>query len=97
MGNITVKPHLSHIRSLKKATEHTFISIRMTKLASKCAKGVLKTTITAALHHFLGLGMRRHEEKHAEDIRELKERDRFRALVIVKFIQKYGTHAIKGQ
>ena len=57
----------------------------------------LKMTITAALHHLLGVGARCFEEKHDQEIKDLEERNRFQARIIVKYIEKYGTQAIKGQ
>lgn len=54
----------------------------------KVYKKALDTTMTAALHYFLGLGTRCYEEKHDEKIKDLKERARLQAKIIVKYIEK---------
>ena len=57
----------------------------------------LKTTITAAFHHLLGVGARCFEENHDQEIKDLEERNRFQARIIVMYIRRYRTHAIKRQ
>ena len=57
----------------------------------------LKMTLTSALHTLLGIGACCYEEKHDQEIKELQERNRFQARIVVMYIRRYGTHAIKRQ
>ena len=60
------------------------------KTILKVYRRVLNTTMTAVLHFFLGLGTRCYEEKHDDQIRDLEERVRIQATIILKYIEKYG-------
>ena len=73
-----------------------YISIKVTKPILKVYKGTLKTTMTAALHFFIGIGARCYEEKHDQHIEDLQERVRIQAIIIVKYIEKYGQLRAKG-
>ncbi|MFC1906683.1 hypothetical protein ACFLW8_01155 [Chloroflexota bacterium] len=60
------------------------------KIILKLYKGVLKSTITGALHFLIGTGARCHEEKHLERIAFLEERVRGQARIILAYLEKYG-------
>ena len=92
MENIVFKPHKV---ALKDRAAHVHVD-QGDKTILKVYKGVLKTTMTAAFHFFLGIGIRCYEEKHDEQIRDLQERVRIQAKIIVKYIEKYGQLRVKG-
>ena len=56
----------------------------------KVYKAFLKVPMRAVIHFLLGLGSRCYEEKHDQEIRDLQERVRIQANIIVKYIEKYG-------
>ncbi|MFC2067359.1 hypothetical protein ACFLUO_10025 [Chloroflexota bacterium] len=60
------------------------------KTLLKSYKQLLKCTVTAAVHHLIGLGSRCHEEKHVEQIAFLEERGRGQARIILAYLEKYG-------
>ena len=62
----------------------------------KVYKGLLKCSITAALHILLGVGARCFEEKHDQEIRHLQKIVRIQAKIIVAYIEKYGQLRKKG-
>jgi len=93
MENIAVKAHRIP-RTARAATVHVD---KGDHTILKVYAKTLKTTQTAALHHLLGVGARCFEENHDQEIKDLEERNRFQARIIVKYIEKYGTQAIKGQ
>ena len=91
MGNMVIKPHI-----LRKEDYAACVHIdKGDKTILKVYKRVLKTTMTAALHFFIGIGARCYEEKHDEEIQDLKERVRIQARIIVKYIEKYGQLRVK--
>jgi len=45
----------------------------------------------------IGLATRCFEEKHDQQIRDLKERVRIQAKIIVKYIEKYGQLPVKDR
>ena len=93
MGNITVEPHRI---PAKERAAHVHVDKGDHTILKVYAK-TLKTTITAALHHLLGVGARCFEENHDQESKDLEERNRFQARIIIKYIEKYGTKAIKEQ
>ncbi len=93
MENITIKAHRIP-RTARAATVHVD---KGDHTILKVYAKTLKTTLTTALHHLLGVGARCFEENHDQEIKDLEERNRFQARIIVMYIKKYGTHAIKGQ
>ena len=93
MENITVKAHRIP-RSARAATVHVD---KGDHTILKVYAKTLETSITAALHYLLGVGARCFEEKHDQEIKDLEERNRFQARIIVMYIKKYGTQAIKRQ
>ncbi len=93
MGNTAFKPHKV---ALKDRAAHIHVD-KGDKTILKVYKSVLKSTMTAALHFLLGLGSRCFEEKHDEQIRDLQERVRIQAKIIVKYIEKYGQLRAKDQ
>ena len=78
MGNGVTNDVRHHEIPVKDA-KSTILVDEGDKTSLKVYKSVLKTTLTAAIDHLLGLAMRCYEEKHDEEIQELKERDRFQA------------------
>ncbi len=92
MENITIKAHRIP-RTARAATVHVD---KGDHTILKVYAKTLKTTLTTALHHLLGVGARCFEENHDQEIKDLEERNRFQARIIVMYIKKYGTHAIKG-
>jgi len=56
----------------------------------KVYKHVMKSTMTAVLHHMIGSAAKCWEEKHDLQITDLNERVRIQAFIIVKYIEKYG-------
>jgi hypothetical protein len=46
--------------------------------------------MTAVLHFMIGMAVRCFEAKHDKQIRDLEERVRIQAFIIVKYIEKYG-------
>ncbi len=93
MENVTIKAHRIP-RTARAATVHVD---KGDHTILKVYAKTLKTTLTTALHHLLGVGARCFEENHAQEIKDLEERNRFQARIIVMYIQKYGIHAIKRQ
>ena len=91
MENTAFKPHEV---TLKDRATHVHID-QGDKTILKVYKGVLKTTMTAAFHFFLGIGIRCYEEKHDEQIRDLQERVRIQVKIIVNYIEKYGQLRLK--
>ena len=86
MENTVIKPH-----KLPARLRATHIHVdEGDKTIIKVYKKLLKTTMTAALHFMIGLATRCFEEKHDQQIRDLKERVRIQAKIIVKYIEKYG-------
>ncbi len=86
MENSTVKPYI-----LRKQDYSTHVYVdKGDKIILKVYQGILKCTITAALHILLGVGARCFEEHHDQEIRILKARVRIQANIIVKYIEKYG-------
>ena len=86
MGNMVIKPHI-----LRKEDYAACVHIdKGDKTILKVYKSTLKTTMTAALHFLIGIGARCFEEKHDQEIRDLQERVRIQAKIIVKYIEKYG-------
>ena len=86
MENTVIKPY-----KLRKEdyAAHIYVD-KGDKIILKVYKGILKTTMTASLHFMIGMATRCFEEKHDEQIRDLEERVRIQALIIVKYIEKYG-------
>ena len=92
MENTAFKPHKI---ALKDCAAHVHVD-NGDKTVLKVYKSVLKSTMTAAFHFFLGIGIRCFEEKHDEQIRDLQERVRIQVKIIVKYIEKYGQLRVKG-
>ena len=86
MENTVIKPH--QVRLKDRAT-HIYVD-EGDKTIIKVYKSVLGTTMTTALHFLLGLGAHCYEEKHDQHIRDLQERVWIQAVIIVKYIEKYG-------
>ena len=86
MGNIVFKPHKV---ALKDRAAHVHVD-QGDKIILKVYKGILKTTMTAVFHFFLGIGIRCYEDKHDQHIEDLQERVRIQARIIVAYIEKYG-------
>ena len=63
----------------------------------KVYKNELNVPMRAVNHFFIGLGARCYEEKHDEEIRDLQEIVRIQAVIIVKYIEKYGQLPIKNR
>ena len=63
----------------------------------KIYKHHLKSTITATNHFMLVVGIKCFEEKHERQIRDLQERVRIHANIIVKYIEKYGKLRVKDR
>ena len=83
---MAIKPHI-----LRKEDYAACVHIdKGDKTILKVYKSVLKTTMTAALHFLIGIRGRCFEEKHEQEIRDLQERVRIQAKIIVKYIEKYG-------
>ena len=93
MENITIKAHRIP-RTARAATVHVD---KGDHTILKVYAKTLKTTLTTAVHHLLGVGALCFEENHDQEIKDLEERNRFQARIIVMYIRKYGTQAIKGQ
>ena len=91
--NNGIKPH--KLRQEDRAT-HIYVD-KGDKTILKVYKSVLKTTMTATFHFFLSIGIRCHEEKHDQHIRDLQERVRIQAEIIVKYIEKYGQLRVEDQ
>jgi len=86
MENIAFKPHI-----LRKKDYSTCVHVDQgDKTILKVYKSTLNTTMTAVLHFFIGIGARCYEEKHDQEIQDLQERIRIQAVIIVKYIEKYG-------
>ena len=60
------------------------------KAILKVYKGVLKSTMTGALHFLIGTGARCYEEKHRETIAYLEDRVRGQARIILAYLERYG-------
>ena len=56
----------------------------------KLYKQELKKPIRTIVHHFIGIAVRCLEDRHDEEIKDLHERVRTQAFIIVKYIEKYG-------
>ena len=92
MGNMVIKTYI-----LRKEDYAACVYIdKGDKTILKVYKSTLKTTMTAALHFFIGIGARCYEEKHDQHIEDLQERVRIQAKIIVKYIEKYGQLRAKG-
>ncbi len=92
MENITIKAHRIP-RTARAATVHVD---KGDHTILKVYAKTLKTTLTTALHHLLGVGARCFEENHDQEIKDLEERVRIQAFIIVKYIEKYGQLRAKG-
>ncbi len=92
MGNMVIKTYI-----LRKEDYAACVHIdKGDKTILKVYKKELKTTMTAVLHFFIGIGARCYEEKHDQHIEDLQERVRIQAIIIVKYIEKYGQLRAKG-
>ncbi len=77
--------------SLGRADRSTTIWVdKGDKTILKLYKGVLKSTMTGALHFFISTGARCYEEKHRETIAYLEDKVRWQARIIVKYAERYG-------
>ncbi len=92
MDNNAIKPHI--VRRKDRAA-HVYID-EGDHIILKVYKGLLKCSITAALHILLGVGARCFEEKHDQEIRRLQKIVRVQANIIVVYIEKYGQLRRKG-
>ena len=53
-------------------------------------KNIDKKPMTAVLHDLIGHGAKCREEKHVEEIKDLKERLRIATNIAAAYLQKYG-------
>jgi len=89
--NINIKPHKLPEKTVKSTIHVDFGDLTILKVYKK----VLKAPIRAVVHHLIGIAVRCLEEKHDEEIKDLKERVRIQAKIIVKYIEKYGQLRVK--
>ncbi|MFC1945128.1 hypothetical protein ACFLWF_00065 [Chloroflexota bacterium] len=73
----------------KERATHVWVD-RGDQMILKMYKKSLKCTMTAALHHLIGLGARCHEEKHTEEIAFLQDKAQTQTRIIFAYIKKYG-------
>ncbi len=86
MENSTINPYI-----LRKEDYSTHVYVaKGDYIVLKVYKGLLNYTITTALHILLGVGARCFEEKHDQEIRDLEQKVRIQAKIIVAYIEKYG-------
>jgi len=63
----------------------------------KVYKGALKAPMRSVLHHMLGRVSKCWEEKHDLQIKDLNERVRIQARIIVAYMNKYGQLPVKDR